>query len=66
MQAIAFVDPYMQQPIFAARDKARERLQELIGGIIAERRAKSGVEYGDSLETFMAGTYADGSYLTDN
>jgi sterol 14alpha-demethylase len=66
LQAIAFVDPYLQQPIFEARDKARERLQELIGGIIAERRAKEGVVYGDALETFMAGTYADGSYLNDN
>lgn len=66
LQAIAFVDPYMQQPIFAARDQARVRLQELIGGIIAQRRANSGVEYGDALETFMAGTYADGSFLDDN
>jgi len=66
LQAIAFVDPYLQQPIFAARDAARERLQELIGGIIAERRANSGVEYGDALETFMSGTYKDGSHLSDN
>ncbi len=66
LQAIAFVDPYMQQPIFEARDKARQRLQELISAIIAERRANTDVEYGDALETFMSGTYADGSYLTDN
>jgi sterol 14-demethylase len=66
LQAIAFVDPYMQQPIFEARDKARARLQELIGGIIAERRANADTQYGDALETFMAGTYADGSYLSDN
>jgi sterol 14-demethylase len=66
LQAIAFVDPYMQQPVFEARDKARERLQELISEIIAERRANSDVEYGDALETFMSGTYADGSALTDN
>jgi sterol 14-demethylase len=66
LQAIAFVDPYMQQPIFEARDKARARLQELISAIIAERRANSDVEYGDALETFMSGTYADGSYLSDN
>lgn len=66
LQAIAFVDPYMQQPVFAARDKARERLQELISEIIAERRANSDVTYGDALETFMSGTYTDGSYLTDN
>ena len=30
LQAIAFVDPYLQQPVFEARDKARARLQELI------------------------------------
>jgi sterol 14-demethylase len=66
LQAIAFVDPYMQQPIFEARDKARARLQELISAIIAERRANSDREYGDALETFMSGTYADGSLLTDN
>ena len=66
LQAIAFVDPYMQQPVFEARDKARERLQELISEIIAERRASSDIEYGDALETFMSGTYTDGSKLTDN
>ena len=41
LQAIAFVDPYLQQPIFEARDKARARLQELISAIIAERRANA-------------------------
>ncbi len=66
LQAIAFVDPYMQQPVFEARDRARERLQELISEIITERRANSDVDYGDALETFMSGTYADGSALTDN
>lgn len=66
LQAIAFVDPYLQQPVFEARDKARERLQELISAIIAERRANSDVEYGDALSTFMSGTYKDGSYLSDN
>ena len=66
LQAIAFVDPYMQQPVFEARDKALVRLQALIGGIIAERRASSHIEYGDALETFMAGTYTDGSQLTEN
>lgn len=66
LQAIAFVDPYMQQPVFEARDKARARLQELVSTIIADRRANSDVEYGDALETFMSGTYKDGSHLTDN
>ncbi|MEH6582742.1 MAG: cytochrome P450 [Halioglobus sp.] len=66
LQAIAFVDPYMQQPVFEARDHARARLQELISAIIAERRANSDKEYGDALETFMSGTYKDGSPLSDN
>jgi sterol 14-demethylase len=86
LQAIAFVDPYLQQPVFEARDKALLRLQELIGDIIAGRRnheldngcKKSldngcnkssnddGKKYGDALETFMAGTYADGSSLSDS
>ena len=66
LQAIAFVDPYLQQPVFEARDKARARLQELISGIIAERRASSDTEYGDALETFMSGTYKDGTHLNDN
>ena len=66
LQAIAFVDPYLQQPVFEARDKARARLQVLISEIIAERRANTDREYGDALETFMSGTYKDGSYLSDN
>ncbi len=64
VQAISFVDPYMQQPVFAARDRARERLEEIISELVAKRRA-SGREYGDALETFMSGTYKDGSHLTD-
>ena len=66
LQAIAFVDPYMQQPVFEARDKALIRLQELISEIITERRVNSDKEYGDALETFMQGSYADGSLLSDN
>lgn len=63
LQAIAFVDPYMQQPIFEQRDRARERLEEIITAMIDERR-NSDIEYNDALATFMTGTYADGSCLT--
>jgi sterol 14-demethylase len=66
LQAIAFVDPYLQQPLFEARDEARARLQELISDIIAERRANADKDYNDALQTFMSGTYKDGSHLTDN
>ena len=44
VQAISFVDPYMQQPVFAARDRARERLEEIISDMVARRR-ESGKEY---------------------
>lgn len=64
VQALSFVDPYMQQPLFAARDKARERLEEIVSELVAERRA-SGKTYNDALETFMTGTYSDGTHLTD-
>lgn len=64
VQAISFVDPYMQQPLFAARDAARERLEEIVSELVESRR-DSGIEYGDALETFMSGTYQDGSKLTD-
>ena len=50
VQAISFVDPYMQQPVFAARDRARARLEEIVGELVANRRA-SGKEYRDALET---------------
>lgn len=64
VQALSFVDPYMQQPLFAARDKARERLEEIVSELVAKRRA-SGKVYGDALETFMTGTYKDGTHLSD-
>ena len=64
VQAISFVDPYMQQPVFAARDRARERLEEIVSELVARRRA-SGESYGDALETSMSGTYQDGPHLTD-
>lgn len=63
LQAIAFVDPYMQQPIFEKRDQARERLEEIISRLIEERR-NSDTEYTDALATFMSGSYADGSALS--
>lgn len=64
LQAIAFVDPYMQQPLFKARDAARARLEEIISELIAKRRA-SNEEFQDALQTFMDSTYKDGSHLTD-
>ncbi len=57
--AVAFIDPYMPIPEFAARDKARARLGEMVEEIVEKRRA-SGKKYGDALNTFMTATYTDG------
>jgi len=64
VQAISFVDPYLQQPLFKKRDEARERLEQIVSELIARRR-NAGKTWGDALETFMTGTYADGSHLSD-
>jgi len=61
--AIAFIDPYLPLPEFAARDRARVRLGEIIEDIVSQRRA-SGQEYHDALNTFMTGTYDDGRPLS--
>ncbi|MFT4517766.1 MAG: sterol 14-demethylase [Halioglobus sp.] len=64
VQALSFVDPYMQQPLFAKRDESRERLEQIVSELIA-RRKSDGKEHVDALETFMTGTYPDGSHLSD-
>ena len=61
--AIAFIDPYLPLPEFAARDKARARLGEMVEEIVAKRRA-SDKEYTDALHTFMTATYTDGSTMS--
>ncbi len=61
--AIAFIDPYLPLPEFAARDQARTRLGEMVEHIVNERRA-SGREYRDALNTFMTATYDDGRRLS--
>ena len=40
LQAIAFIDPYMQQPVFAERDRARARMEEIASALVAERRER--------------------------
>jgi sterol 14-demethylase len=61
--AIAFIDPYLPLPEFAARDRARARLGEMVEDIINRRRA-SGKEHHDALQTFMTATYDDGRPLS--
>jgi sterol 14-demethylase len=63
--AVAFIDPYMPIPEFAARDKARARLGVMVDGIVQKRR-NSGQQYTDALNTFMTATYGDGRALDAN
>lgn len=56
--------PNLPLPSFRRRDRARVRLVELIGGIIAQRR-RSGKEEEDFLQTLMTARYADGTALSE-
>lgn len=63
--AVAFIDPYMPIPAFAARDKARNRLGEMVDDIVKKRR-DSAQQYTDALNTFMTATYEDGRQMNSN
>lgn len=63
--AVAFIDPYMPIPEFAARDKARARLGVIVDEIVNKRRAAN-TQYSDALNTFMTAKYEDGRQLDSN
>lgn len=65
VNAIAYVNPYLPLPVFWRRDKARQRLLEMITAIIDQRRA-SGSEAQDALQVLMESRYSDGTALTPN
>jgi sterol 14alpha-demethylase len=68
LQAIAFVDPYMQQPIFKKRDEARARLEQIVSEMVAARKSSgsdNSTEHNDALNTFINGSYSDGTRLND-
>jgi sterol 14alpha-demethylase len=62
---IGYLNPYLPIPAFKQRDRARTRLQELITGIVQERR-RSGYEGEDFLQTLMEARYKDGTPLSDH
>jgi len=62
---IGYLNPYLPIPAFKKRDKARVRLESLISGIVAERRA-SKHEGQDFLQTLMEARYEDGTGLSDH
>ncbi len=60
----AMVDAHSESEVFARRDKARARLQDLLMQAVGERRREGG-EHPDMLDVFMNAHYADGSALAD-
>jgi sterol 14-demethylase len=65
VNAIAYVNPYLPLPVFRRRDRARQRLLEMITAIIDQRRA-AGSEAQDALQVLMESRYSDGTALTPN
>ena len=65
VNAIAYVNPYLPLPVFRRRDRARQRLLEMITAIIDQRRA-SGADAQDALQVLMESRYSDGTALTPN
>jgi sterol 14-demethylase len=58
-------DPYQDSARFQRRDRARERLEELISERVRLRRESDGWEH-DMLQVYMDSTYNDGRTLTDH
>jgi sterol 14-demethylase len=61
---IAFYAPHLPLPVFQRRDRARQRMGELIGRVVDDRR-QSGFVGEDFLQTLMDARYSDGRALTN-
>jgi sterol 14-demethylase len=61
----SYIHANLPIPSMRARDRARVRLVEMIGGIVESRR-KAGTEGEDFLQTLMDAQYKDGSKLSDH
>ena len=62
---LSYISANLPLPSFRARDKARVRLVEMIGDIVASRR-RSGRREEDFLQTLMEARYKTGESLTDH
>ena len=60
----AVVDAHSESDVFARRDDARARLQDMLMEAVQERRADA-AEHPDMLQTFLEAEYADGAKLAD-
>lgn len=56
--------PHLPLPKFRKRDKAREKMKEMLKPVIAERRANPD-KYSDFMQEFMTTPMVDGSYADD-
>ncbi len=62
---LAYHFPYLPIPKFRRRDRARKRLQELVGAIIKKREAQAEKPH-DMFQSLIDMRYDDGTPLTDN
>ncbi len=60
----AILDPHGAEAVFAKRDRARARLQDIIMEVVSERR-RAGGDHPDMLQSFMQAEYLDCSKLPD-
>jgi len=62
---IGYLNPYLPIPAFRRRDRARIRLQQMIGAIVADRKRR-GRTGEDFLQTLIDARYQDGAALSDH
>jgi sterol 14-demethylase len=62
---IGYLNPYLPIPAFRRRDRARVRLQEMIGKIVQQRK-NSSRQGEDFLQTLMDAKYKGGAKLSDH
>jgi sterol 14alpha-demethylase len=65
ISALAYHFPHLPLPRFLRRDRARRRLQALVGGIIQKRRAQTGTS-SDMFQSLLDMHYEDGTKLSEN
>lgn len=65
VNALAYSFPYLPIPAFRKRDKARARLQQLVGEIV-KKRASQSEKSSDMFQMLIDTRYDDGTALTDN
>ena len=62
---LAYHFPYLPIPRFRRRDRARRRLQELVGGIVKKRESQTD-KPSDMFQTLIDMRYADGTKFSEN